>query len=76
MFRRAVANTLYLRSQSPKRICSSGPVVIVTQADGKELTKQQGGPAKLAFPPEAGEKYPKEQWMWNIKTIELVGAFN
>lgn len=47
------------------------PILIVTQANGKDLTKQLGGPAKLAFPPEAGEKYPKEQWLWYIKTIEF-----
>lgn len=47
------------------------PILIVTQVSGKELTKQLGGPAKLAFPPEAAEKYPKEQWMWYIETIEF-----
>jgi hypothetical protein len=47
------------------------PILIVTQASGKELTDKQGGPAKLAFPPEAGEKYTKDVWMWYIKTIEF-----
>jgi hypothetical protein len=46
-------------------------ILIVTQTAGKDLTKELGGPAKLAFPPEAAEKYPKEQWMWYIKTIEF-----
>jgi hypothetical protein len=47
------------------------PILIVTQVDGKAMNEKQGGPAKLAFPPEAGEKYSKDLWMWNIKTIEF-----
>jgi len=47
------------------------PILIVTQAAGKDLDDKQGGPAKLAFPPEAGEKYTKDVWMWYIKTIEF-----
>lgn len=47
------------------------PILVVTQASGKDLTAEQGGPAKLAFPAEAGEKYTKEQWMWYIKSIDI-----
>jgi hypothetical protein len=47
------------------------PIVIVTQLEGKDLSDKQGGPAKLAFPAEAAEKYPKENWMWYIKTIQF-----
>jgi hypothetical protein len=47
------------------------PILIVTQAAGKDLDDKVGGPAKLAFPPEAGEKYTKDVWMWYIKAIEF-----
>jgi len=47
------------------------PILIVTQAAGKDLTDKQGGPAKLAFPAEASEKYTKDVWMWYIKSIEF-----
>lgn len=47
------------------------PILVVIQVGGKDLTAEQGGPAKLAFPPEAAARYGQEAWLRAIKTIEI-----
>ena len=46
-------------------------ILVVTQVGGKDLTAEQGGPAKLAFPTEAAGKYGGDAWLTGIKTIEI-----
>ncbi len=59
--------TVYVAKEDLQKM----PILVALQLAGKDLVEEQGGPAKLAFPPEAGDKYPKEQWMWYIKTIQF-----
>lgn len=47
------------------------PILVVTQVGRRQLDAGQGGPARLAFPPEAAGKYPESAWLQSIKTIEF-----
>ena len=45
-----------MRLRIPKEDLLKWPILVVTQLAGKALVAEQGGPAKLAFPPEARRK--------------------
>lgn len=46
-------------------------IMLVHWADGAVLDEKTGGPVKIAFPAEAREKYPDEQWMWWLTTAKV-----
>ena len=60
-----------MRLRIPKEDLLKWPILVVTQLAGKALVAEQGGPAKLAFPPEAGATYSQDVWLWYIKTIDI-----
>lgn len=46
-------------------------IMLVHWANGVELSNDVGGPVKIAFPKDARDTYPDEQWMWWLTTAEV-----
>lgn len=53
------------------------PVLLVTQADGEHMKIDDAGPTRVIFPihqqssDEITASYQKDQWIWNVKSIEI-----
>ncbi len=46
-------------------------IMMVHYQDGEILGEDSGGPVKIAFPAEAGDTYPDDQWMWWVLELKF-----
>lgn len=46
-------------------------IMLARWVDGAELTADNGGPVKIAFPADARATYLDEQWMWWLTTAAV-----